>query len=867
MRNVPFLLAGVCLFFAPGCVDEQTALLNKANSGDAEAQYQMGLVFSEGEVVTAIDTEAFKWFEKSAKQGHTKAQNKLGEMYDRGQGVDESTSDAAEWFRRSAKQALAEGQWNLGRMLETGRGVEQDLAEAVKWYRMSADQLFAKAEDSLGRMYEEGQGIERDWIEAEKLYGRAASRGLAEAEYHMGELYRKGRGTGVFTMYSQNAKNSARVWYLKAAKKGHAAAQYQLGITYFGKDDVLALRWIQKAVDQGHRDAQVYLGRLYEKGEGVPQSMSEAKALYRIAANRGSVEAIRRQAELCRLEDTDNRKGGNAKAVSYYQKAAELGDLESQLDLANAYLNGQGVEKNDEIALEWFRRAAGLGDMAAQESLASMLLYRKEFSKGISMAIEWQTRAALNVSRDRNVGRRGSPVFLYFKGVVDEAEIKSQFQSMVDSGNAQGMMLLGLIHSSYWRGETKWSPVERKRIDLETHQPKVAVEWFRKAAKQGNALACYCLGDMTIRGEGTAVDRDAARKWFQLAIEKGIPEAERHLESIDRNENKLRWMVTEAESGKEHSQIQLARSYQLGSHGEQDFVKAVKWYQKGADQGSTDAMYLLGECYQKGEGVDVDLAQAIEWYQEAAEQYHTQACFALGTMHEDGLGVPQNQEEAEKWYLEGVSNRMRNSRSRQNKHHILAQYFEHGQDRMKRDPIKAVKWYRRAADEGDVSSMYQLAKLYEMGEGVDKDSDKAIEWYTKAAEAGHRAALLTLGTKYFYGSGDFKDVEKGLEWYRKAAEAGYHQAIQRLAEIYEKGLEVEKDPAEAVKWYRMLAETGRIEFQYKLGQFYEAGFGVEKDIEEAKKWYQKSANGGGLAQRARGNGYQPAQAALKRLGK
>ena len=113
--------------------------------------------------VTAIDFAATK---KDAESGDADAQNNLGGMYDNGQGVPQDVAEAVKWYRLAADQGYAMAQYNLGVMYDNGQGVPQDDAEALKWYRLAADQGQADAQFNLGVMYYNGQGVPKDLIEA-----------------------------------------------------------------------------------------------------------------------------------------------------------------------------------------------------------------------------------------------------------------------------------------------------------------------------------------------------------------------------------------------------------------------------------------------------------------------------------------------------------------------------------------------------------------------------------------------------------------------------------------------------------------------------------------------------------------------------
>ena len=169
--------------------------------------------------------KAFNLYKKAAEQGYAEAQNQLGVMYSSGQGVTQDKTEAVKWFRQAAEQGHAKGQANLGAMYLNGAGVNQDYAEAVKWLCKAAEQGEVLAQSTLGFMYTYGYGITQDYSEAVKWYRDAAEQGLADAQNSLGVLY--ANGYGVTKDYTEAAK-----WYYKAAKQGYAQAQYNLGVMY-----------------------------------------------------------------------------------------------------------------------------------------------------------------------------------------------------------------------------------------------------------------------------------------------------------------------------------------------------------------------------------------------------------------------------------------------------------------------------------------------------------------------------------------------------------------------------------------------------------------------------------------------------------
>ena len=163
-----------------------------------------------------------------------------------------------------------------------------------------------------------------------------------------------------------------------------------------------------------------------------------------------------------------------------------------------------------------------------------------------------------------------------------------------------------------------------------------------------------------------------------------------------------------------------------------------------------------------------------------------------------------------------------------------------------KDYKEAVKWYRKAAEQGYAKAQNALGDCYYNGEGVDADDTEAVKWYRKAAEQGFAAAQYNLGDSYFNGEGVERDYTEAIKWYRKAAEQGYAIAQNDLGVCYFEGKGGVEDYFEAVKWFRKAAEQGLDTAQYSLANCYRRGIGVLKDQSLAKEWYKKAAEQGHL---------------------
>ena len=159
--------------------DYQTALkLWKplADQGDARAQYNLGLMYRNGNGIQD-DVEAAKWFRKAAENGDVKAQHNLGMMYTKGEGVEQDYAEAVKWYRKAADQGGLRSQYSLGVMYYNGVGVKQDYVEAAKWYRKAADKGYTMAQFNLGLMYRDGEGVKQNRTVAKEWLGKACDNG------------------------------------------------------------------------------------------------------------------------------------------------------------------------------------------------------------------------------------------------------------------------------------------------------------------------------------------------------------------------------------------------------------------------------------------------------------------------------------------------------------------------------------------------------------------------------------------------------------------------------------------------------------------------------------------------------------------
>jgi TPR repeat protein/uncharacterized RDD family membrane protein YckC len=557
--------------------------------------------------------------------------------------------------------------------------------------------------------------------------------------------------------------------------------------------------------EKGHAWAQSKLGRMYDTGQGVPQSYEEASKWYSKAAKQGDAWAqnnlgvMYQNGQVVRRDDVEAYKWyclsaaqGNTSAISnrdtLLRSLTPLQIAEGQRRAANPWLDPESVTAA-QFERDFYETYPDLKPHGPTVDAAASRLQASGFRAGSREAV---MEAFAKAAREELARQRESQPVLEGKQAphYDIGALKSS----AEKGDARAQNSLGLC---YPKGEG----VVKDEVQ--------AVKWCRRAAEQNNALAQCFLGICYAEGEGVAKDYVESVKWLRKAAEQN---------------NAL-------------AQSDLGWCYDKGQGVVKDEAEAVKWYRKAAEQNNALAQNNLGFCYAKGQGVAKDEVEAVKWYRKAAEQNDATAQNNLGFCYAKGQGVAKDEVEAVKWYRKAAEQNHADAQ------YSLAVCYDNGSGAAK-DEVEALKWYRKAAEQGHAEAQYNLGVCYNDGSGVAKDEAEAVKWYRKAAERNDADAQCALGSCYYKGQGMAKNEAEAVKWYRKAAEQGHAEAQYYLGLCYAEGQGVTTNYVEAVKWYRKAAEQDDADAQSALGSCCYKGQGMTKNEAEAVKWFRKPAEGG-----------------------
>ena len=323
----------------------------------------------------------------------------------------------------------------------------------------------------------------------------------------------------------------------------------------------------------------------------------------------------------------------------------------------------------------------------------------------------------------------------------------------------------------------------------------------------------------------------------------------------------LEWLTKMAEQGDAEAQLKLGMRYKIGRGTEPDIKKAAEWYTKAAEQGNDTAIMLLNLL--KDEKI---MTKPIETILEEARQGVMEAEHELARRYAYGEGIEENKEKSFEWYARAAShgdlkastfaflyidfakqsfsklNEEANNGNKVSQRELAFRYYV-GLG-VKQNTQKAVEFYVKAAELGDVFSQRFLGDYYSTDEIGEFDLKKSIKWWFKAAEQGSAEAQYSLGRCYMKGQGVLQNDMLAASYFAKAAEQGLAEAQSDLGWCYDHGRGVQQNYKTAIKWYKKAAIQGDAVAQCNLGYIYLEGKGVEKDINQSYIWYKKSADGG-----------------------
>ena len=212
-----------------------------------------------------------KWFRLAAEQGNADAQYNLGVMYDKGRGVPQDYKTAMKWYTLATKhEGFSWVNVNVGRMYERGLGVVQNYHTATKYYKIAAKNGYDYDFKRISDLEDKGRKRLHFWQFFAEL-------GAIDAIINIGSMYYIGEGV------YQNYK-SALIWYKRAAKLRDARALRKLGMMYnqglgTTKNNIRSYMWFALSDLQNDNKAKININSVSKRM--TPSEIAEAQKLAR----------------------------------------------------------------------------------------------------------------------------------------------------------------------------------------------------------------------------------------------------------------------------------------------------------------------------------------------------------------------------------------------------------------------------------------------------------------------------------------------------------------------------------------------------------------------------------------------------------
>ena len=135
-----------------------------AKQGHPQAQYELALMYLNGEGIRQKFKKAYQWFEKAAKQGHASAQYELALIYEEGRKgfffkLDKNLTKTYYWLMEASKQGHDSALIKLTEMICGGEGTQEDINKALAWLKEASKQGIARAQSCLDQIHEKGPAI------------------------------------------------------------------------------------------------------------------------------------------------------------------------------------------------------------------------------------------------------------------------------------------------------------------------------------------------------------------------------------------------------------------------------------------------------------------------------------------------------------------------------------------------------------------------------------------------------------------------------------------------------------------------------------------------------------------------------------
>ena len=506
-------------------------LKKAANGGNINAQFHLAIILKDGEEGVEVDIDnAFKYFEMAAERGNFSAQYEISQFYFNDSKFKEeiSHSIALQYLQNAADNGNPLAQAKLAYLLyselnnnfsidnnndelnnNNNNNINKEkLEKMIKYFHQSAEQSNSYAQYMLAKIYYNGEfGVSKDFQLAIEYLQKSSDLGNSESQFNLGMIFFNGENN-----VKKDVKKASEL-FVNAAKSGKKEAKEMIIQIYFDNEcedlinKKIALECLISVADFGSTIDQFNLAFLYEKGEKIEKNEKLAIKYYKLAADSNFAPSFTPLALLLFRQSPPDFSS----SFCYFSKSAQKGDPLALNYTANFLFHGKGVAKNISLAISIFEKAILLDDLQSMYDLATIYHFGKEnIEKDLKKAKKFYYLAAekghkfaqFNLAMIMKISDSSSDhqlAFKYFIMAADQDLDKAicQLADCFDQG-----------------------------IGVDQNK-EMAFDYYKRSADQnGNENSQYRVGVCYYKGEGVIADREkslfylrsSAKQFYQPAI-------------------------------------------------------------------------------------------------------------------------------------------------------------------------------------------------------------------------------------------------------------------------------------------------------------------------------------------------------------
>lgn len=760
--------------------------LKKAEEGDADMQFQAGVIYEEGIERVPNYALAQYWYGEASKKGNKEAFFKLGIMHSSGRATGkpeikvacicweacaeighseaafylaivyylglngEVDKQKAEDYLQKAVMLRNQNATELYEIVKTRN--EEELTEALKRlanyfiYDKQASEIdksnivcpqnTKEKEVDIDKTEEKAEEVNNEKVEEKEVNSEKIEEKVAEEKVEeVGE--QKSEPKFDYKEFKKNKEEFDKKLKkaLAGAKKNDGESLFFLGNAYrrdifIEHDDKKSFEYYTKALESGYEKAYVGLGIMHYYGYGVPCDDELALENLLMAYNKGYYDA-------CAVLASMNMKNSPEKALKYLEEGM-------QNNSASAYYSaGLYYKRKGEYAksMEYFTKATELGNAASYIYMAEMYALGNGVEQDGYKALSLYFKAAENgIIRANDFISK-----MYYHG--DGVEI--DYQKAINWANRGS--LLGYADSIYMVGYCYYYG-----HGVEQDQEK-ALEYFHKAEKKGKTRAANMIGNYYYDRK----DYKNAIKWFEVAKERDDDCAVYNLglcyNYLNDYENALKYLH-EAEKQEEFpvKYYHLGKIYKNHKH---DYEKAYEYLTKflKVNPDDIDTKEMLADIHINTNIKEANFEKGFELAQELASKNN-----AWGYHY---LAFCYNNKNWEKYNLNIAKNCFQKAGELGNlfSYVCLGQIYHNAGDRK-----NAFDNFKKAEPAGYYKNYIYLASYYAIGDVTQKDEKKCLEYLDIAQKAGYIDAFtlhINLKNNSYLTNEDLSSYEKNLKTY------------------------------------------------------------------------------------------------------